>query len=243
PEGRFTFHPEKHAGHSKAYIAFSAGSGITPVMAILQSVLQSEPDSKFVLVYGNKTPEQTIFYNDLLDLRKTYPDRFILEFAYSQLKEEKSPLGFLKRKLFRRKPEEENKEDQPIYSRIKSETADFILKDKYKELDFEEFYLCGPNAMIKTISSSLQRHGVAAEKIHFELFVTEEEEKEVEDLGTGKTQLTVILDDEEVTFEMDRRERVLDAIMNEGMDPPYSCQGGICSSCMAQVEEGETKMA
>lgn len=242
PEGRFTFYP-RSSNRSKAYIAFSAGSGITPVMAILQSVLRSEPNSTFVLVYGNKTPEHTIFYKDLLALKEAYPNRFFIEFAYSQLKEEKSPLKFLKRKLFKRNGEEEKEINRPIYGRIKPETADFILKDKYKDVDFEEFYLCGPGAMITAISTSLHKHGISDENIHFELFVTEEEQKEVENLGTGKTQVTVILDDEEVTFEMNRRERVLDAIMDEGMDPPYSCQGGICSSCMAQVEEGETTMA
>ena len=241
PEGRFVFEP-KHSEESKAYIAFSAGSGITPVMAILQSVLQSEPNSKFVLVYGNKTPEDTIFYKDLIKLKDKYPERFFVEFAYSRLKEEKSPLGFLKKKLFK-KETQDNTEPKPIYGRIKSETADFVLKDKYKDLDFKEFYLCGPNAMIKTISKSLKDHGVSEDKIHFELFITEDEVVEVEKLGTGKTEITVILDDEELTFEMDRQERVLDAIMDQGMDPPYSCQGGICSSCMAQVEEGETTMA
>src|SRR5699024_849494 len=89
PEGRFVYEPlspEKE----RTFVAFVAGSGITPVMAILQSVLISEPKSKFVLVYGNRTPEDTIFYKDLLELQKEHPDRLFVEFVYSRLKKEET---------------------------------------------------------------------------------------------------------------------------------------------------------
>lgn len=240
PEGRFTYQPNSPE-KQKAYAAFSAGSGITPIMAILQSILRSEPQSKFVLVYGNKTPEQTIFYQDLLRLKETYSDRFFIEFAYSQLKEEKLPFKLIKQGLFGSK-QKKNGAEKPIYGRIQSDTADFILKEKYKHLNFEEFYLCGPFAMIEALSARIKSHGISKEKIHYELFVTEVEQKEIKNLNTGKTNITVILDGEEASFEMDRQKRVLDAIMDEGLDPPYSCQGGICSSCMAQIEEGEATM-
>lgn len=98
PEGRFVFEPSpENAG---TYAAFAAGSGITPVMAILQTALEAEPESKFVLVYGNKTPEQTIFYKQLLALKEKYPDRFFVEFAYSQIKQENKLQKLFKKKFF-----------------------------------------------------------------------------------------------------------------------------------------------
>src|SRR5699024_6075845 len=192
--------------------AFAAGSGITPVMSILQNVLETEPHSRFVLVYGNKTPDQTIFYKDLLELQKQFPDRLFIEFVYSKSKEEKS-----------------------FFGRIERSTVNYVVKNKFKHHDFEGFYLCGPEPMIDMVSGVLQENGVDKTKIHQELFVADNQEKEIDKAAqvSGKTKVTVMLDGEETTFEMDRSQRVLDAIMDEGLDPPYSCQGGICSSCMA----------
>jgi len=221
PEGRFTFEPARRNGHPKSYAAFAAGSGITPVMSILQNVLETEPHSRFVLVYGNKTPDQTIFYKDLLELQKQFPDRLFIEFVYSKSKEEKS-----------------------FFGRIERSTVNYVVKNKFKHHDFEGFYLCGPEPMIDMVSGVLQENGVDKTKIHQELFVADNQEKEIDKAAqvSGKTKVTVMLDGEETTFEMDRSQRVLDAIMDEGLDPPYSCQGGICSSCMAQLSEGKVEM-
>lgn len=218
PEGRFVFKPSDDE-NTKGYAAFAAGSGITPIMSILQNALKTEEHSKFVLVYGNKTPEQTIFYKDLLRLKEQYPDRFHVEFVFSKLETEEA-----------------------LFGHIDQETVDYILKDKFKEEGFTEFYICGPEPMMDTVSEVLKRHQINDKYIHRELFTADEKKETVKEQADGKTTVTVILDEEEVTFTMDRRERVLDAIINEGMDPPYSCQGGICSSCLAQVLEGHVEM-
>lgn len=218
PEGRFTFEPSTEKNH-KIYAAFAAGSGITPVMAILQHVLQTESDSRFVLVYGNKTPEQTIFHRNLLDLQVQYPDRLFIEFVYSKSKEEKS-----------------------FFGRIERSTVNYIIKNKFKDYEFDAFYLCGPEPMINMVKEVLKENKVDEEKIKHELFVAKDLKDEVKEEVSGKTVVTVILDEEETTFEMDRQSRVLDAVMDQGLDPPYSCQGGICSSCMAQVTEGKVEM-
>lgn len=218
PEGRFTFESTS-AENQHNYAAFAAGSGITPVMSILKNVLESEPHSKFVLVYGNKSPQQTIFFKELLELQANYADRLFIEFVYSKAKEEKS-----------------------FFGRVERSTVNFIVKNKFKGHQFQAFYLCGPEPMIDLVSDVLQENKVDKDKIYYELF-TPAEEAEMEADVSGKTQVTVMLDDEETTFEMDRKTRVLDAVMEEDLDPPYSCQGGICSSCMAQIKEGKAEMA
>lgn len=220
PEGRFVF-KSISANQGKTYAAFAAGSGITPVMAILRNVLEAEPKSKFVLVYGNKTPEETIFYKDLLTLMAEYSERLFVEFVYSKSKEDKS-----------------------FFGRIERSTVNYVLKNKFKGDSFEAFYLCGPEPMIDAVSTVLKENGVDDSQIHFELFVTDKGDLTEEEAAgnEGKTIVTVVLDEEETTFEMSRKRRVLDAVMDEGLDPPYSCQGGICSSCMAKVTEGKVEM-
>lgn len=218
PEGRFTFTPSETA-NAKTYVSFAAGSGITPVMAILQNVLETQSQSKFVLVYGNKSPEETIFYKDLFKLQDKYPERLFLEFVYSKSKEAES-----------------------FFGRIEKSTINYIIKNKYKNQDFGGFYICGPQQMIEMAENVLIENNIESDKIHHELFVAKDTEDNFKETLSGKTKVTVILDGEETTFEMDRTQRVLDAIMDEGLDPPYSCKGGICSSCMAQIEEGHVEM-
>lgn len=244
PEGRFIYEA-KPATTSKTYAAFAAGSGITPVMSILRDVLESEPQSKFVLVYGNKTPEQTIFYKELLELQKHYKDRFFVDFVYSQLKKEKPLLKRIKSSFFRKKStKKEACEDKAIYGRIQRKTVNYILKHKFEDEDFEAFFLCGPQKMTEMATEVLKENDIPDDKIRFELFTTADvdQEKKFEKID-GKTKVTIYLDDEEVSFEMDRKTAVLDAVMDAGLDPPYSCQGGTCSSCIAQVVEGEASMA
>ncbi len=243
PQGRFTYKPPADKT-PKVYLAFAAGSGITPIMAILQNVLEAEPSSKFILVYGNKTPEQTIFYHNLLALKEKYTDRLFIEFVYSQIKSKPTRRLFKNRVFSKKKTTKEEKiEPKPLFGRIEQKTVSYIIKEKYKHLHFAAIFLCGPQPMIEMASTVLQKNGIAKEDIHYELFKTEKTTLHTSKETSGKTQVTVILDEEETTFEMDRNERILDAIMREGLDPPYSCQGGTCSSCLAQITQGEAEMA
>lgn len=217
PEGKFTFEPEifRH----KNYVAFAAGSGITPIMSILTTVLKNESLSSFVLVYGNKTPEETIFYQQLHDLQLQYTGRLFVYFIYSQVKIEGN-----------------------LFGRIERSTVNFILKNKHKEMEFSKFYLCGPEKMITIVSDVLKENNIKESKIKFELFTASSEEHIIEKSLNGQTKISILIDDDETTFVMSQQITILEAALKQGIDAPYSCQGGICSSCLARITSGTAEM-
>ncbi len=217
PEGKFVLLP--NADNNNTYLAFAAGSGITPVMSILKTVLDQEPQSKFLLVYGNRSPEDTIFIKELMDLQLAHHERFFLEFVYSRKQVAEYQFG-----------------------RISKAIVNYFLKNKYKDLSPSAFYLCGPEPMIDEVKETLIENGVSKDKIHFELFSTAAEPVVIEGLQDGTTALTVMLDDEETTFVMSQNKTVLETVLEQDLDAPYSCQGGICSTCIARIKEGTAKM-
>lgn len=217
PEGKFTFEPE--AGRLRNYAAFAAGSGITPVVSIIQSVLNGEPKSTFVLVYGNKTPEETIFHKQLHDLQLKYVGRFFVHYVYSQANVE-----------------------QELFGRIDKSTVNFVLNNKHKELQFDKFYLCGPEEMINTVSAILKEKNFKDSAIKFELFSTSTSENKIEKSLEGHSKITVVVDSDETSFEMSQKQTILEAALKQGIDAPYSCQGGICSSCLARITSGTAEM-
>ncbi|PIB28721.1 flavodoxin reductase [Maribacter sp. 4U21] len=215
PEGRFTF----KSSEVKNIAAFAAGSGITPIMSIVKTVLDSNPANKFVLVYGNKSYEETMFYTDLVKLELDYTNRFFVYFTNSQAKEDKA-----------------------LFGRIDTSTVNYALKNKHKDLDFDGYYLCGPEQMIHLVTDTLVENEVTKDKIHFELFTSTEIKEELPVAPDGKSTVKVIVDDEEFEITMDKSTLVLDAVLKENIDAPYSCQGGVCSSCIAKVKEGKAEM-
>ena len=217
PEGNFTFEPNLEK--QKNYAAFAAGSGITPVLSILQSVLENEPNSSFVLVYGNKTPNDTIFHNQLHELQLKYVGRFFVHYVYSQAKL-----------------------DNELFGRIEKATVNFVLNNKHKEKEFDKFYLCGPEEMINLVSNVLKEHNVADKNIKFELFSTSKVENKEASSHDGHTKITVLVDGDEASFEMSQKQTILEAALKQGIDAPYSCQGGICSSCLARITSGTAEM-
>ncbi len=216
PEGRFTI--ETANTNQNNYAAFVAGSGITPVFSIIKSVLEKEPNSTFVLTYGNKSPEQTIFYKELHDLELKYTGRFFIHFVYST-----------------------TKVDHQLFGRIDKAAVHFVVKNKYKELDFNAYFICGPEAMIDLVYDTLIENNVTEEQIKFELFTSSKKEATVTALD-GQCEISVLVDDEETTFVMSPKLTVLDAVLKQGLDVPYSCQGGVCSSCLCRVTEGTAVM-
>ncbi|MBC3758472.1 ferredoxin--NADP reductase [Hyunsoonleella sp. SJ7] len=219
PKGRFTFEPNDKK--TKNIAAFAAGSGITPVLSIIKCALEEEVHSKVILVYGNKSTKDTMFLDELLELQHTHKDRFSIQFVFSQSDEENS-----------------------IFGRIEKSTVNYVMKNKHKHVEVDAFYLCGPEAMIRVVKDVLTGHGIDEDRIHFELFKAAKT-SEIEGDRTaavGNTKITVVVDDEETTFEMSQKQTILEAALDEDLDAPYSCQGGICSSCMARVTEGEAKM-
>ncbi len=217
PEGKFTFEP--NPGRMKNYAAFAAGSGITPVMSILQSVLEGEPESTFVLVYGNKSPEETIFHDLLHELQLQYTGRLFVHYVFSQVHA-----------------------GQELFGRIEKSTVNFVLNNRHKEKEFDKFYLCGPEAMINCVSGVLREHNIREKDIRFELFFAPKAENEIDTHLQGHTKIKVIVDGDEAVFEMSQKQTLLEAALKQGLDAPYSCQGGICSSCIARITSGSAEM-
>lgn len=218
PEGRFDLMPNNT--HKKNYLAFAAGSGITPILSMIQSVLETETKSNFVLVYGNKSLDDVMFKSEIDQLASNFPNNFSVHYVYSKYEE-----------------------NDTLFGRIDTSVLNFILNNKCKDIKFDDYFLCGPEPMINLIKSNLLEKNIAEKNIHFELFSTSIEDKEGDVDIDGVTTVKVLLDDEEHTFEMDRSKTILEVVLKKGLDAPYSCQGGICSTCLAQITEGKAVMA
>ncbi|AMC11250.1 flavodoxin reductase [Lutibacter profundi] len=218
PEGKFILETSKN--NAKNYLGIVAGSGITPVMAMIKAVLEDEPTSTFSLVFGNKTVKDTIFKGEIDTLKNKYPTTFNIQYVYSR-------------------------EQQPnaLFGRIDEGNINFILKNKFTGCTFNSAFLCGPETMIETVKNTLINSGFDKNNIYFELFSTPSSSKnDVTKTFEGNCDITVLVDDEETTFTMNSKTTILTAALKEGIDAPYSCQGGICSSCIAKVVEGSVVM-
>lgn len=216
PEGLFFLNAD--ASNNNNYLAFAAGSGITPILSMVKTILESEPNSTFTLVYGNQSLEETMFYDELENLRKAHPNRLQITYFFSRQNIENCMFG-----------------------RIERSMVNFILKNKYKGTDFHSYFICGPETMIEEVKETLRDYGAKEDAIYFELF-TSDNSGELEEDHSGQTKVTIILDEETVSFIMPQDKSVLDAAMDYGLDAPYSCQGGICSTCIAKLKEGKVEM-
>lgn len=217
PEGKFILEPKFDA--QKNYAAFAAGSGITPILSILQTVLEEEPNSTFVLVYGNKNPEETIFYNQLHALQLQHVGRLFVHYVFSRVHV-----------------------DNHLFGRIDKAAVNFVLKNKHAQKQFSKYYLCGPEEMINLVTTTLKEQNVPEKDIKFELFSAPVSDNDAVILPHGNTTITVLVDNEENTFQMSAKQTLLEAALKQGLDAPYSCQGGICSSCIAKITSGTATM-
>ena len=214
PEGKFKLHPQPNKVLN--YMAFAAGSGITPIISMIKTVLSQEDRSKFVLIYGNRSNQEAMFTKELLKLQSLHPERLFIEFIYSR----------------------ENA-DGAHFGRIDRGTVNFAIKNKFKDEDFNDFFLCGPKPMIDTVREVLAENGIEKESIHYELFTSNEIEASS---NSGSTSIHVTLDDEEETIEGNKETTLLDNVLNADLDAPYSCKGGVCCSCICRVTEGKAEM-
>ncbi len=215
PEGRFELIPEPN----KNYIAFAAGSGITPILSMLKTVLEDEASTTFTLVYGNRTAADTIFYDELNALKEQYPNQFKLHYIFSR----------------------EDVKNQ-LRGRIDKSVTNYFVKNMYKETTFDAAFLCGPEEMINEVTNTLKTNNFTKENIHFELFTVSVDEEAAAEVKEGTIEITIMLDDEETTFNMQQTDDILAAALRNDLDPPYSCQGGVCSSCLAKVTKGKAVM-
>jgi ring-1,2-phenylacetyl-CoA epoxidase subunit PaaE len=223
-----TFHTPLHPSQKKAYVAFAAGSGITPILSIIKTTLLTEPQSSFTLVYGNRTKASIIFKEELEALKDKYLSRFRV---YHILSREKT--------------------DAPLnYGRIDTEKLDLLFGKLIDLKRSDEFFLCGPEEMIFCIKNYLAGKGVTTEKIHFELFtVPGQKQPAIDDKqlakegSTRKAKINIKVDG--ILFDFDLpydSESILDAALKQGADLPYACKGGVCTTCKAKLLEGAVTM-
>lgn len=221
PEGRF--HTELDPAQARHYVAFAAGSGITPILSLIKTTLKAEPKSRFTLIYGNRRQNSVIFAEALEDLKDRYMTRFTLYHVFSR-EEQEVPLfnGRLDR------------------ARVASFLDTLIPAD-----NIDAAFICGPGAMIDEVEAGLLAGGLTAERIHLERFGIPESgpAHHVEAGDAPQARITVIADG--LKREMEFRATdpsILDVALRAGMDLPYSCKGGVCCTCRARVLEGKVRM-
>jgi ring-1,2-phenylacetyl-CoA epoxidase subunit PaaE len=212
----------------KNYLAFAAGSGITPLLSIIKTTLATELGSTFTLVYGNKSRSSIIFFEELEGLKNKYINRFNLIHILSREKTD-ADLNF---------------------GRITKDKCTDLFNKLLDVKSLDEFFICGPEDMIFSVKDFLESNGVAEKKIHFELFTTPGQNKKYEvrstkyEANSPQSNITVKLDGRSFDFSipLNSDTTILDAAMHEGADVPYACKGGVCCTCKAKLLEGEVKM-
>lgn len=232
PEGRFII--ESDPFKAKTYYFFSAGSGITPVRAMIAQVLEEEPLSICYLLYGNRDEDNIIFKEDLDILLQKYAGQIEIVYTLSKPKSDKSKglLGYF------RKPKSAWEGDK---GRINRDKIRKFLASHPPKHDHVEYYICGPGPMIEETEKELTSAGANPKHIHHEYFTAPESVEDNSPTSTG-SKVTVMLDEETITFNSDGSKPILDELIALKKNPPYSCTSGACSSCMAKVTKGEVKM-
>lgn len=225
PHGEFYVEIDKNVSNN--YIAFAAGSGITPMLSIIRTYLLLEPKSTFKLFYLNRMVKSIIFKEELEQLKNQFFGRFQVFYF---LTKEKRDIPFLN-------------------GRFDKEKLAVLTKTFIDIPDTNHAFICGPQDMIFLIRDELQAAGLDKDKIHFELFFSgssEEENKhiaEVLDEKADGTKVTIIDGGKEFHFVMDDDfDNILDGALSAGADLPFACKGGVCSTCKCKVLEGEVKM-
>ncbi|MGH3714793.1 MAG: 1,2-phenylacetyl-CoA epoxidase subunit PaaE [Micromonosporaceae bacterium] len=226
PLGHFTtaYAPDR----ARHYAAIVAGSGITPVLSLLSTGLQTEPESRFTLLYGNRYARSVMFTEELADLKDVHPQR--LQVAH----------------VLSREPQEAE-----LYSgRLDPDRLNRIFDTVVPLSDVDEWFLCGPQGLVDGARAVLAERGVAAERVHVELFFAEGEEADRRTAvappaadDTDAADVTIVLDGRSSSFRMGRAERVLDAARRVRGEVPFACTGGVCGTCRAKLVQGEVTMA
>jgi ring-1,2-phenylacetyl-CoA epoxidase subunit PaaE len=223
------FHTLLDPAHEHHYVTFAAGSGITPILSILVTVLRSEPRSRCTLFFGNTEESRIIFRKRLGELQAHYPGRLDVHHILTKGVDE----------------------DHLFNGRITKEKARELLSRFVSGAMHKEYFICGPEQMMVNVTEALETSGVPKKQIHVELFstpVSAEGRKETAHAtapsATGTSQVKVVLDGREYELVMDRKgDAVLDAAIDAGLDVPYACKGAVCCTCKARVVEGQMEMA
>ncbi|MDB5222683.1 MAG: paaK [Chitinophagaceae bacterium] len=224
PSGNF--YTDLNPSNKKNYVAFAAGSGITPVISIIKTTLITEPQSTFTLIFGNKNHSSIIFKEELEALKDKHIERFRLYHILSR----------------------ERMEAEINYGRINADKC--LQLTKVIDINsIDEFFICGPEEMIFCVRDFLQDKGINKRKIHFELFTTplrkaaSYKSQAASEANKETSNITVKLDGRSFDFNLDYdSNNILDAALAQGADLPYACKGGVCTTCRARLIEGKIEM-
>ncbi len=224
PVGKFntTLHPE----NQKNYLAFAAGSGITPVLSLIKTTLRTEPKSSFTLVYGNRSKNSIILKEELEAIKDKYLQRFRM---YHVLSRERT--------------------DTPLHSGRVDKTKLEELSRVINYSNIHEVFICGPEEMIFSVRDFLEQKNLPKKNIHFELFTTPGMKsgvtKKVSADATDERKAKISLKADGIMFDFEvpfHGETILDAALKKGADLPFACKGGVCTTCKAKLIEGEVEM-
>ena len=224
PSGHFNvpLEPESRRHH----VAFAAGSGITPILSLVKTTLAAEPHSHFTLFYGNRASSSVIFKDELEDLKDQYLSRLNLVFILSR-----------------------EQQDVDLFNgRIDAEKCAALLKSWIDPSEIDVAYICGPQTMMEQVQASLMASGVPKSGIKLELFASglNKEPRAARPnqvKGQDEAKVTVILEGRTREFTLRKNETsLLDAALEQGIELPYACKGGVCSTCRCKLIKGEVDM-
>jgi ring-1,2-phenylacetyl-CoA epoxidase subunit PaaE len=215
------FYTEMNSSNQNTYVLFAGGSGITPMMSILKTVLISEPNSKVVLYYGNQNESSIIFKKQLDELVVANDNRLQVVHLIE-------------------KPENTNYPAELI-GMMTPDVVQRIAKP-YSTNAKAIYFICGPTPMMQSVETSLQALNVPKTQVHLEYFTAPVDGDTKEVTSSGNCTATIILDGDTFTVEVAAGENILDAAINAGLDAPYACQGGSCCTCRALLTDGKVEM-
>lgn len=223
PTGRFGV---SHApGEARIHVGFAAGSGITPILSIVRGILAREPNSRFFLFYGNRATNGILFREALEELKDRFMGRLSVFHVLSQ-----------------------EEQDLPIlHGRLDRTKVEVLLRAMVPAASVDHVFICGPVAMSEEIEAACHGLGIAPERVHVERFVSEFGGKPrpkpvIAPEAPPKAVAALIVDGKRKDVPVADGEAILDAALRAGMDLPYACKGGMCSTCRAKIVEGEVQM-
>ena len=214
PRGRFTIQ-----GNLNCIIAIAAGSGITPIMSMLKQVLFNT-DKNFYLVYSNKSEKTTMFLSQIKELKNQFQSRFFVKFVFTSKDVASHHFGRIT--------------GTNIFDMLK------FPENKFKLLQ-SSLYICGPEKMIDSISLALEKGGLLKENISYELFSSSKKDNLISS-ESGDVLVTFTVDDFTSKVKSSKKKTILDTALDNDIDAPYSCNGGVCGSCIGKLTKGEVKM-
>lgn len=220
------FHVPLEPASVRHHVAFAAGSGITPVLSIVKTTLAAEPHSHMTLVYGNRASTSILFRDELADLKDRYTARFSLIHILSR----------------------EHQDIDLFSGRIDRDKCDQIFAHWIDPSTIDIAYICGPRSMMEQVSESLQSHNIDKSHIKMELFsvgLLQDSRKHISrsEPHPKECQVTIIQDGRRREFHFLRDlQTVLDSALEQGIELPYSCKGGVCSTCRCKLTHGEVEM-